>query len=351
MAPSLRLVELRIPLRRPLANARGAVSERRIVLIAITEAGITGWGEAAPYPGVTTEDADDVWEALRAGSDSVFEKDLSALPASAGAGVDQAWADLAARQEGVPVWSQVGGAVRPVRACAAIGLERSPGETVNRVAQAVEAGIREVKVKVEPGRDLDYLRAVRSRFPRLTMAADANGSYEADDRFFELVDSLVLAYLEQPLPAHDLNGHTMLRDRLSTPVCLDESAATVAGATDAIEHRAADIVSVKPGLLGVTGVRKVMDRAEAAGVVVKIGGLVETSVGRAHALALAIRPSVRFTDLVPPRWLLAADVSRYPWELVNGLFSPPDGPGLGIDVDPLTGAASGHVTRSELLEA
>ena len=318
-----------------------------MVLIAITEAGVTGWGEAAPYPGVTTEDADDVWKALRSRGNAVLSRDPSALPVTASAGVDQAWEDLTARQEGVPLWSRVGGASRAVRACAAIGLERSPGQTVNRVEHAVEAGIREVKVKIEPGRDLEFLRAVRSRFPRLTVAADANGSYEADDRLFEVVDSLALAYLEQPLPAHDLSAHNILRDRLVTPVCLDESAATLAGAMEVIEHGAADIVSAKPGLLGVTGVRQVMKRAEATGVEVKIGGLVETSVGRAHALALATRQSVRFTDLVPPRRLLATDVSRHPWDLADGNFSLPEGTGLGIDVDTLEGSAAGYVTRCE----
>ena len=351
MAPLLGLVELRIPLRRPLSNARGAVTERRIVLIAVTEAGVTGWGEAAPYPGVTAEDADDVWKALRARPESAPGGDPSALPAAAAAGLDQARADLAARREGTPLWSLVGGDARPVRACEAVGLEGSRAGTVNRVERAVEAGIREVKVKIEPGRDLEYLRAVRDRFPRLMVAADANGSYEADDRFFEEVDGLGLAYLEQPLAAHDLDGHAELRDRLSTPVCLDESAGTPAGALDVIERGAADIVSVKPGLLGVTGSRQVMERARAAGVTVKIGGLVETSVGRAHALALATRREVKFTDLVPPRRLLAGDVSPHPWELTNGYFHPPDSPGTGIRVDPFGAGAAGYVTRHELFES
>ena len=351
MAPSMRLIDLHIPLCRPLSNARGAVRERRVVLIAITESGMTGWGEAAPYPGVTTENADDVWRALLARSDSVLARDSSALDGTASAAVDQAWRDLAARREGVPLWSQVGGAARPVRACAAIGLEPSPSETVGRVGQALGAGMREVKVKIEPGRDREHLAAVRDRFPRLAVAADANGSYEADDRFFEVVDALSLSYLEQPLPARDLAGHSLLRDRIATRVCLDESASTLAGALEVIAHGAADIVSVKPGLLGVTGVLRVMEQAEAACVAVKIGGLVETSVGRAHALALATRQSVKFTDLVPPRWLLNADASRHSWELADGHFSAPLGPGLGIGVDPFVGSAAGYVKRFESVGA
>ena len=353
MVRSLCLVEFRIPLRRPFANARGAVSHRRTVLVGITEAGLTGWGEAAPYPGVTRESTDDVWRALRDRGLPILEGAAPALPATAAAGIDQAWEDLAARCAGEPLASRVGGSVRPVRACAAVGLEGSPAETVDRVGHAVEAGIREVKIKIEPGRDLDYLQAVRNRYPGLAVAADANGSYRIDDRFLGAVDALALSYLEQPLPADDLAGHSLLRERLATPVCLDESATTAAGARVAIEHRVADIVSLKPGLLGVSAVRQLLELAERTGVVIKIGGLVETSVGRAHALALATRRSVRFTDLVPPLWLLAGDVSRHRWKLVDGYLSPPEGPGLAIDVDVdvLAGRETGYMVRTELIEA
>ncbi len=352
MAPSLRLVDLRIPLRRPFANAAGgAVAERRVVLVGVSEDGTTGWGEAAPYPGITAEDADDVWEALRERAAQVLGGDLYGLPPAAAAAVDQARADLSARLEGTPLWAWTGGDGRPVRACAAIGLENSPDETVRRVGRAVEAGMRAVKIKIAPGRDLEHLRAVRGAFPDLSAAADANGAYERGDPFFAAADRLDLAYLEQPLAAGDMDGHAALSGRLLTPVCLDESASTPAGAAEAIERRAGGIVSLKPGLLGVTGVKQMIAKAEANGMAVKIGGLVETSVGRAHALALAARPSARFTDLTPPRLMLTADASRHPWELADGFLAPPEGPGLGIDIDPADAETAGCVTRRLLLTA
>ena len=351
MVRSLRLAEFRIPLLRPLSNARGAVFHRRIVLVGIEESGICGWGEAAPYPGVTTESTDDVWRALREKALPILEGSRPALPATAAAAIDQAREDLAARRAGEPLASRVGGSMRPVRACAAVGLEGSPAETVDRVGRAVEAGIREVKIKIEPGRDLDHLRAVRDRYPDLGVAADANGSYRIGDRFLEVVDGLALSYLEQPLAAGRLSDHSLLRERLATPVCLDESTTTAGRARVAMERGAADIVSLKPALLGVSGVLQLLERAERAGVVTKIGGLVETSVGRSHALALATRSSVKFTDLVPPLWLLAGDVSRHRWKLVDGHISPPEGPGLAIGVDPLAGTETGYLVRSVTIEA
>ena len=349
--PSLYLAEFRIPLRRPFSNARGAVSHRQIVLVCIEESGFCGWGEAAPYPGVTTEHTGDVWRALREKAPAILEGGAPALPATAAAAIDQAREDLAARRAGEPLASRVGGSLRPVRACAAVGLEGSPSETADRVGHAVEAGIREVKIKIEPGRDLDYLRAVRDRYPDVAVAADANGSYRIGDRFLGVVDSLALSYLEQPLAADHLAGHSLLRERLATPVCLDESTTTAAGARVAMEAGAADIISLKPGLLGVSAVQWLTEQAERAGVGIKIGGLVETSVGRAHALALATRPPVKFTDLVPPKWLLAWDVTRHRWKLVDGHLSPPEGPGLAIDVDPPAGTGTGYLVRANTIKA
>lgn len=356
MAPSLRLAELRIPLLRPFTNARRTVAERGLVLVGVTEAGKAGWGEAAPFPGMTAESVNEVWKALRDRAGRVLERDLSGLPATGAAAADQAWADWEARMDGIPLGGRASGG-RRARACAAVGLEQSPDETVRRVGEAVEAGIRQVKIKIEPGRDLDCLRAVRHSFPEISAAADANGSYEEGDPFLEKVDGLSLAYLEQPLAADDLDGSRRLSARLETPICLDESAASPAGAREAVTRRAAGMVSLKPGLLGAAGARRMAERAEAAGMTVKIGGLVETSVGRAHALALAASaadagpPSIRFTDLVPPRRLLAADVSPRPWNLTDGCLTLPDGPGLGFDVDLAEAEAAGCVVRIDTFTA
>lgn len=344
------LIELDIPLRDEFSNARGSLRNRRIVLVSVTESGFTGWGEAAPYPGVTTETATDVRKALESLGGPIQDPGLQDLPPTAFAALDQALADLEAKRAALPLWEFLGGVKRPIRACAAIGLSGTPSDTVERVNRAVEAGVLEVKVKIRPGHDLEYLRAVRGRFPDLAIAADANGSYRPDDPFFGAVDSLALIYLEQPLSTQDLGGHSQLRDRIETPVCLDESAATSHGAIQVIERGCADIVSVKPGLLGVHGIRRIAEQAKAAGIDLKVGGLMETSVGRAHALALATLAPVRFTDLVPPRRLLSYDVSRYRWNLDSGHHPLPEGPGLGIRVGPFPGAGSGQVVRSEWLD-
>ena len=226
-----------------------------------------------------------------------------------------------------PIWA---GSGRPSMACAAVGIQESPDRLVARVERMVGAGARQVKIKVEPGRDVDHVRAVRERFPGLTVAADANGSYRPGHPSLAELDNLDLAYLEQPLPSGDLEGHAGMRRRRVTPICLDEPATTAEAVERIIEQEAADLVSLKPGILGPAATLRMIEMLSSAGVGVKVGGLVETSVGRAHALALASRPSVSYTDLVPPLWLLAADPSPHAWEVVDGLLAPLDERGLEV---------------------
>ncbi len=344
MSRFLRLVELCIPLDHRFSSSLAAISERRVVLVGVTEEGITGWGEAAPYPAYTPETVKDVWEALTARGAGVLGGPCEGLPVTAAAAVEQALADLAARRAGIPLWSHLGGTGRPSMACAAIGLEESPDLTVVRVGRMIEAGARQVKIKIEPGRDVDRLRAVREQFPGLTVAADANGSYRLDDRSPAELDGLGLAYLEQPLPAADLEGHAGLRRHLATPICLDEPVTSAEAVERIIELGAADLVSLKPGVLGPAATVTAIEMLSSAGVGVKIGGLVETSVGRAHALALASRPSVSYTDLVPPSWLLAADPCPQAWEVVDGLLFPLDE--RGVEVRTGDRLVSDYVERS-----
>src|SRR6056297_365335 len=123
-------------------------------------------------------------------------------------------------------------------------------DVVARVAAAFELGHRSVKLKIRPGADLDPVRAVRTAFPDLSVAADANGSYaDAADRLSPL-DGLGLAYVEQPLAPDDLVGHAALVARLRTPVALDESASSAGTVAAALALGAADVVNIKPARLG-----------------------------------------------------------------------------------------------------
>ncbi len=131
---------------------------------------------------------------------------------------------------------------------------------------------------------------MKAAFPDLAIAVDANGSYRmpADTKSLIEFDRLEPAYIEQPLPRDDLDGHRRLRSLLSAPICLDES----------IGEEAADIVCIKPGLLGLETSRQIHDRAVAAGISCKASGLFETSIGKGHTVAIGTLPGFEYFSWV-----------------------------------------------------
>lgn len=332
-ACALRLVEVALPFRRPFSMAKATVRSRRTILVGLGDGSLTGWGEAAPFPGVTPETLSEVWEALVGGADRILAGDDPPLPSTAAAAVDEARLDLAARSAGVTLAEWIGGRRVPLPASAAVGLTTTVNELLALVGDVVEAGFVGIKLKIKPGWDVEPLRAVRDMFPDLAVGVDANGSYtDPHDPILGLLDRLGPAYLEQPLPADDLGGLAFLRDRLDTPVCLDESVGTVDQARAAIAAGSADILCVKPGRLGPAAAVAVHDAAAEAGLGVKSTGLLESGVGRAHTIAVGCLPAVTHHDLAPSEWYFATDVVDHRFVMVDGHVSPPDGPGIGVEV-------------------
>jgi O-succinylbenzoate synthase len=314
------LLEVALPLRQPFSTASGVVDRRRIILVGITSQGVTGWGEAAPYPGVTTDTVEGVWDSI------VGEN--TALTPSAMAALEEAEADLGARHRGQPLWAALGGSPRPSLASVAVGL----GEEASEQVRSTGAGA--VKLKIEPGNDTQLVRSLRDEFPDLVVGVDANGSYSWDDRDALIqLDSLNVAYVEQPFAADDLDAHAALRDEIVADVVVDEPIDSVQAAVGVIEAGAADVIAVKPGRIGIDACRVIHDLALAAGLRVKASGLIETAVGRAYALAVASLPGTVHSDLASDAWFFGMATGTPPGTVTNGWMTPSDAPGIGIDPD------------------
>lgn len=317
---TIRLIELAVPLLRPFTTAAGSIDERRIVLVGRGEAEFTGWGEAAPYPGVTTDTVDGVWASLTGETD--------ALTPSASAALEQADADLAARRGGQPLWATLGGTARPLLSSVSVGLGEDPVERL----EATGAG--SVKLKIGPGDDVRRVAVVRDAVADAVIGVDGNGSYSWDgrDALLEL-DRFDVAYVEQPFPSEDLASHARLREEVLSDVVLDEPIDSVEAAVAAVEAGAADVIAVKPGRIGLAASRTIHDLALAAGLRVKASGLVETAVGRAHTLAVATLPGAVHSDLADDTWFLEVTTGQPRTAVANGWVTVSDAPGIGIEPD------------------
>jgi o-succinylbenzoate synthase len=349
------LYEIALALKEPFRISSGTQQRRRILLVQLLADGAEGWGEcvAGEYPNYGPETIDTAWWAIREWvAPRVLGKELAGPEAvhpalernfrghnMAKAAVEMAAWELAARAEGVPLAKRIGGTRERIAVGISLGIQESPRALVAKARAALERGYRKVKVKIEPGRDRDYLQAARAALgPRAPLMADANNAYTpADTEALARLDDLGLLMIEQPLAWDDLLRHAELQRRLTTPICLDESITGVDRAADMIALGSGRIVNVKPGRVGgFAAALAVHDLCAAHGIPVWCGGMLESGIGRAHNVALAslpnftlpgdVSPSERYwqRDVVDPEWTM----DREGWIEV-----PLDRPGMGVEVD------------------
>lgn len=228
------------------------------------------------------------------------------------------------------------GAVRErVPAGVSVGIMDSIPELLDAVGAYLEQGYVRIKLKIEPGWDIEPVRAVRERYgDELQLQVDANTAYSLSDaRRLARLDPFDLLLIEQPLAEDDLRGHAELARLVQTPVCLDESITSARDAAAAIAIGACSVINVKPSRVGgYLEARRIHDVAEANGVPVWCGGMLECGIGRGPNLALAALPNfVLPGDISASSRYFAQDVTA-PFELTDGHLPVPTDPGIGVHV-------------------
>ena len=338
-----------LELTNPLDTARGPIREREGFVVAVDaeasgSSAATGIGEATPLPG-WTESLSACESALRdAGADETLASDPlvrldSADAPAARHGLALALADAAARDAGRSLSAELAadrGLPSPsetVPVNATIG-DADPDATAAAASRAVDEGFDCLKVKIgarSVDADAARLRAVRDAVgDAVALRADANGAWdrrtarEALDRFAPLD----LAYVEQPLPAADLDGAARLRADAPVPIALDESL-SAHGLDAVLDARAADALVVKPMALG--GPDRALSaalRALAAGVDPVVTTTIDAVVARTAAVHVAAAiPEVRPCGVATGS-LLEDDLAPDPCPVADGAVAVPSDPGL-----------------------
>jgi o-succinylbenzoate synthase len=353
---TIALREIRLPLKEPFRISSGVVSERRICLVELTSAdGVVGWSEcvAGEQPNYSAETIDTAWLAMKEWlAPRLFATSVES-PANVFALLDRnvvghnmakaalemgCW-DVEARRCEVPLSVLLGGTRDRVPTGISIGIQANPDALVERARAAFAQGYRKIKVKIQPGADIDYVRAVRQALgDSVHMMADANSAYTlADADHLARLDAFDLIMIEQPLSRDDLVRHAALQKKLRTPVCLDESITSVDRAEDMIALGSGRIINIKPGRVGGFAVSKAIhDLCQRSSIPVWCGGMLESGIGRAHNVALAslpnfqlpgdLSPSARYweRDIVMPEWTMDAE---------GMVHVPRSAPGIGVAID------------------
>jgi O-succinylbenzoate synthase len=350
---SVALHRVRVPLVEPFRISNGVVAEKDAILIALaTEDGIAGWGEASPMSGsfYSAATPDSSWTALRerlvpallsAGpvNPAMFFEFLREQPADqfAKAGIEGALWDAYANTQKRALYELFGIERRPVASGVAIGIFETIDELIERVRRYVSEGYQRVKIKIQPGWDVEPITAVRTQFPQVPLMVDANAAYSIDDvHVFRELDRFDLMMIEQPLAANSFAEAGKLQAHLTTSLCADESAESLAMLDQLIKHKAAQIINIKVQRVGgLSEALLMLETARAAGLQCWIGTMPELGIASAQALHLAMHSGFSYpTDIeASSRWYVDDIVEPAITIDRGGFIQMPDGSGTGFKVD------------------
>lgn len=340
-----------IPLHEPFRISNGAVSVKESLIVEIERDGRSGFGEAAPMPGsfYSPETPESSWTELEQhlipvllGLKWSHPREVAArlhdasTDAFARAGIEGACWDLYCRETGKPLWEALGSQERPIPSGVAIGLYDTIEELIQRVGRYLAEGYRRVKIKIQPGWDVEPVSAIRDRFGDIPLMTDANAAYTiADAPVFEGLDRFGLMMFEQPLAGGALEDMAELQRRVQTPICADESAESLEAIETIIRLGSARIVNIKVQRVGgLSPALAMYERARLAGMGIWLGTMPELGIASAQGLHLATLPGFNYpTDVESSERWFVDDLLDPPLEIdKDGWLHIPEGPGSGYAV-------------------
>jgi O-succinylbenzoate synthase len=345
--------QISMPLVHFFETSFGRTTERHMLLVEVLSEGASGWGEvtAGENPFYNEEWTESAWLILRdyvaprvLGREIASPGDVAPLSAHirghnmARGGLEAAVWDLASRLDGVPLWKKIGGGARQEIPCGvSLGIHDTVDALLARIERELADGYQRIKLKIKPGWDVDVVRRVRERFPNIKLSVDANSAYTlADTDHLRRLDEFYLMMIEQPLSHDEIIDHAQLQAKLATPLCLDECIRNAHHAAQAIKLRACGIINIKLGRVG--GFREaklVHDAAQAAGIPVWCGGMLEAGIGRAHNIALSTLPNFTLPgDVSASKRYWKRDIIQPAVEVSpQGTIAIRDEPGFGYALD------------------
>ncbi|MBE2270974.1 MAG: o-succinylbenzoate synthase [Anaerolinea sp.] len=217
-----------------------------------------------------------------------------------------------------------------------IGIKPTVEDTIAIIRQRVNEGYGRIKLKIQPGWDVELARGVRQAFPDILLMLDANSAYTlADAEHLKQLDAFNLLMLEQPLGHDDIYEHSKLQPQMSTRICLDESILSADDTRMALELGACKIINLKPARVsGYAESLEIYKVCVEHDTPLWIGGLMETGIGRAANVAFASLPGVTLPcDISATSRYFTQDLSEPPFELQPGSrLNVPSGLGIGVEV-------------------
>jgi O-succinylbenzoate synthase len=336
----------------PFTTSMGTEYDEEHIMVKVDAEGITGWGEsvAEGTPFYSYETVPTAWHILQDFLiPSILGKDITSIDEAislyskvrghmmAKAGLEAALWDVFAKAKNISLSKLLGGTKDKVDVGVSIGIQSNPEELIKKVEGYLAEGYKRIKIKISPGYDIRFVKALRKDFPDILLQVDANSAYELGHiNLFKEMDNYNLLLIEQPLGYEDIYDHSKLQRELKTPICLDESIHSLDDARAAIELDSCRIINIKPGRVGgFTESKLIHDYCASRNIPVWCGGMLESGIGRAGNVALASLPNFTLPgDISASKRYYKEDIVE-PEFIVNkdGTMDVPTKPGIGVEVN------------------
>lgn len=342
-----------VPLNKPFKTALRTVTVAEAIYVEVTlDNGMKGYGEAPPTHVVTGDSMasiqfaiEEVFAPQLIGQDLRYHDHVFKLlhkamvrNTSAKAAVDMALYDLLGKAANMPLYQFLGGARSELKTDFTVSVNE-PAEMADDAQRYVENGFDVLKIKVgigSPEDDIRRIQAIRKVVSDdVVLRLDANQGWSAKDavRIIGRMEDLDLGIelIEQPVPAHDIDGLAYVTNHTLTPIMADESIFSLYDARRIIEERAADMFNIK--LMKAGGIYealKINALAQSYDMTCMVGSMIETKLGvTAAAHFAASQSNILYYDFDAPLMLKEETVDGgivYDGSRVT--FT--DAPGLGI---------------------
>ena len=354
----VRAIRLRasIPEERQVFSRSGVRSTRSTTLVQVdTDEGITGFGSCSGNGeliefiiekilktlilGMDPTEIDDLWDKayIRGGHKEFGTRGIGVVALS---GIDIALWDILGKRRGLPLYELLGGKCRdkvPVYATALYPEE--PSTAAKRARRFADQGFHGVKIKVgfDLDQDIKMVRAVREELGRdFIVMTDANQGYTLDVAL-EAADAFAesgVFWLEEPLFAEDIAGHTLLREKSGLPIAVGENLHMCSAFENFVIRGGVDFLQPDVARAGgITEIKKIA--ALAAGQKVPISF-------HTWGDAVALAASVHLSTAMPECTVMELDYTYNPlreellldpFQVENGFLIAPDKPGLGVELN------------------
>ena len=317
-----------------------------------TDDGVIGYGESSPYAPVMGETQASELAMAKAIAPMVKGRDPFTLPkivdairafspASPGitAAFEMALWDICGKVAGQPVYRLLGAARESFETDRTVFFG-TPAEVAAKARDLAGQGFRNIKIKLgqAPADDIATVRAIREAVgPDVALRADANQGWSVADAILALrgIEPFRVQFCEQPVHSWDWAGLEQVRGSVPVPVMADESVHTPHDAITGVRAGAFDMINLK--LMKTGGILQAVRLAHvaaAANVPCMLGCMNETRIAlTAAAHVVMSQEIIRYADL-DAFFEQEIDPVVGGMQVNKGVVTLPDGPGLGLDVDP-----------------